>query len=198
MRTVILLFSLLATACAGVGGPDAEGSLVIEAAHGVAALEGRLVVTVSGTPPTLVEVPVAELTTRVKWGPIDGTLESLVIPLGDIDVSPARFPPNGLQLKEVTLQLPATAHGSGQRTSDVSMKLDVVTPLRLTMGLGLEGGGTYDLGPTTTAPVHIHVEADSTSVRVKADCRGVCWKIGGIAEMSDAMADVSSSAQVVD
>lgn len=195
----ILAFSLLAaSACAGTGRSNAGDSFVVGASRAATTPESRLVVSVGGSRPATVEVPVSMLTARVKWGPIDGELEALVIPLGDVDVSAARFPPNGLQLREVTLDLPVTAHGTGQKLSDDSMKLDVVAPLRLMMGLGLDNGGTYDLGPTQTAPVHIHIEAGPTSVGVKASCSGVCWKVGGVAEMSDAVADIISPAEIID
>lgn len=197
MKTSLFAFPLLAlAACAGPGRVDAGDSFVISADRAATTVTSRLTVSVGGARPAAVELPVSMLTAQVAWTPVGGSLRTLVIPLGDVDVSAERFPPDGLRLREVTLDLPAVAHGSGHVTPDETVKLDVVAPMRLTMGLQLPSGETYGLGQTTTAPVKIHVEAGPESVGVKAECRGVCWKVGGVAEMSDALADVSSPATI--
>ena len=196
-KSGLFAFPLLTlSACAGVGGLDAGDSFVI-VAEGVAAdPTSELTVNVGGSRPGSVTLPVGSLTSRVVWDGTYGALETLVIPLGDVDVGAERFPPDGLHLRRVTLDLPAVAHGEARYVPSNQVYLDVVAPMRVTMGLGLDDGTTYPLAPTATAPVKIHVEANGEAIGVRAECRGVCWRIGGVAEMSDATANVSSPATI--
>lgn len=181
--------------CADVGSTAAAGSLETPAVivSDRAAEVSRLEVVVDGgvgAGPVELSLPVAELGLRVRTGDRPA-LEQLELSLGDVKVPAAALPPTGLELRDLRLALPEPARAQVVHVQDSALELLAQAPLELSWSLMLEDGSLYPLGTVRTQPLDLALtvvrdgSGPGATATLTARCAGVCWELGGVAELRD-------------
>jgi hypothetical protein len=154
--------------------------------------EAKLGVTADGgfaPAPARLSLPIEGVTLRLLTG-ARPSLSELTLPIGDVDISPAVFPPNGIGLHDVTLRLAGPARAEVVHAQAEALELDVRTPLALDWSMALIDGGLHPLGPVVTAPLDLRLKlvrdpSGEVLASVEARCAGTCWSLGGVGQLSD-------------
>jgi hypothetical protein len=138
--------------------------------------------------PTAMSMAMHDATLWLRSTGTYATIDSLVIPLGDLTVSAQALPPSGLKLRKLSLHLDHTL-AKIDRADEDELLLSANAPLTLDWSLELDDGSLYPLAPTPTDPMPIYVvarrESDQLQVTLTAACNGVCWSDPGVAQLSD-------------
>jgi hypothetical protein len=146
-----------------------------------------------------VTLPVAglELLARTGRSP---ALETLSIPLNDVDISAERLPPNGLKLRKVVLDIPAAVPAQVVHAQDNALELRVQTPLRLSWSMVLPDGSLYALAPSKTQPLALDLQVTEAGgppkLTIETKCEGTCWGLGGLASFENGSLWLESAATV--
>jgi hypothetical protein len=171
-----------------VSGAGGSGSLTFTLADGFAA-------------PTATVMQVARPTLKLHSTGARAELDSLSLPLGDVDVPATALPPHGLQLRNLVLTA-GPERVAIMHAEDDAIELQAEVPLQLDWSAVLEDGTLYRLGAVPTDPValdvHVFRAAGKTTATVHASCAGTCWAIDGVARLSDGALDVEADAEVTD
>jgi hypothetical protein len=122
------------------------------------------------------------------------------VPLGDLDVSAAAFPPHGLKLRKLDLHIDRPADLTVMHAQDDAIELQATTPLTLSWALALDDGSTWTLGPMRTQPIQLDVtvlrDPAGYAATVSARCDGDCWTLDGIGTLRDAQLELQAQAEV--
>jgi hypothetical protein len=150
--------------------------------------------------PTAMSMAMHDATLWLRSTGTHATIDSLVIPLGDLTVSAEALPPSGLKLRKLSLHLDH-ALAKIDRASEDELLLSASAPLTLEWSLELDDGSLYPLAPTPTDPMPIYVIAkragDQLQVTLTAACNGVCWSDPGVAELSNGSIFLQGTAGLV-
>ena len=196
LRKVLLIMSCVAllSACAAPAGILSRESYTIET-DSTSPAAGSLTLVTGGKETHVVSIEFSKLVSSVSWDSrTGGRIDALSIPLGDIDVSPETVPPDGLRLRDVVLELSSPVTGIGRVSPEGQVVLETTAPLKVGMSVVLTDGSLYRLGSSETEPASLQFVADADSIGLRAECLGVCWRVGGLLKMSDAVIDVVAPA----
>jgi hypothetical protein len=195
-KSLILLTAgcVIVGGCGGSSAPEAPAPLSLAAPVTVsatgAAPRGRVSFKIQGgfTGASDVTLAMAQPTLVLRSTGERATITSLSIPLGDVDVSPETLPPTGLKLRQLVLHAERASAEVVHAEDDV-LELSATTPLTLDWSLLLDDGTLYKLGSQHTDPVAVSVDvvraATGTTATLQATCRGTCWSVAGLAQLSD-------------
>jgi hypothetical protein len=181
VKRLILLGCVGVLAGCAEGHPAANDSLAlpVEVQTG-AASDSQVTFTIGGgfaqpSPVTMraAHQPVLKLHTTADRAEVD----ALSMPLGDVTVPAAAFPPSGLVLRNLVLKA-GPAKATILQAQDDALDLRATLPLELDWSVQLQDGSLYALGPVHTAPVdvdlHVFREGGRTTAIVQAACAGTC------------------------
>ncbi len=128
-------------------------------------------------------------------------LDQLVLPLSDANVAADALPPNGLQLRDLSLRIPAPVALKVVHSQADALELTAHSALTLSWSMVLADGQVYKLGDIPTAPLDLNlvVTDDGTGplITLTATCVGSCWALGGIGELRDASVYVEAASSLL-
>ena len=127
------------------------------------------------------------------------SLDAIKLPLGDVNVSAAALPPNGLALKNLVVSAPET-RAQIMYDSDDALEVRATLPLALDWSVVLDDGTLYPLGTVHTEPLDVDIMVSrvdgATTATVQAACAGTCWSVDGVAKLSDGAVYLEAAADV--
>jgi|GEM_PF-4457511 len=128
-------------------------------------------------------------------------LDQLVVPLGDANVAADALPPNGLQLRDLSLHIADPVALEVVHVEAQAIELRAHTALMLSWSMVLADGKVYKLGDVPTAPLDLDVVVTDDGIAplttISAHCAGSCWVLGGVGELRDASLYLEAAASVV-
>lgn len=202
MKSLIFLGCIAVAAGCAEGHPAADDSLAqpVDVTTG-AVTNSDVSFTIAGgfAQPRAVTMQVAAPVLQLHTTADRAELDSLSMPLGDVDVPASAFPPNGIHLRNLTLKV-APAKAAILDAQDNALDLRAKLPLELDWSVQLDDGSLYALGPVHTDPVNVDIHvfrdgAQATAV-VQAACLGTCWSVDGVATLSDGAVYLEAAADV--
>jgi hypothetical protein len=198
-------FGFVVAGCAS-GAPAASSlplSSPLSIASTAASAKGSVTFTIAGgfAGPTPLSMAMSDATLQLTSTGARAELESLVVPLADLDISAAALPPNGLSLRKLSLHVDRAAATVLSADED-SLSLRAEAPLVLHWSLVLDDGSLYALAPTPTDALPITVavsrKGDGLAVTLEATCHGTCWSDPGVAALSDGDVKLQADATLVE
>jgi hypothetical protein len=150
-----------------------------------------------------VALSIAQPTLRLHTTATGAELDTLMLPLGDVDVPAAALPPSGLALRDLVLSA-GPARAELVHAEADALELRATVPLTLSWSLRLDDGTLYRLGDVATTPLVVDVQiaraaGQSTATAqatVRAACDGTCWALDGVARLSDGAVYLAVAAEV--
>jgi hypothetical protein len=173
-----------------VGAPAPDSAVRFHAVGGVGARAADI------------DLPVRQLTLVLVTDGDRAKLEELVLAVDDMNIPPDVLPPSGLPLRDLRIDVHAPGHMQVVQADENALALMAPMPLVLDWSMALPDGSLWPLGPAATDPLTLALAvtrtADGTRVAVDATCRGTCWSLPGMVEVSDLSVHGASSATVED
>jgi hypothetical protein len=149
--------------------------------------------------PTPVELQVQGIDLSLQTGD-KPQLVSLDLPVDDMNVSAMAMPPNGLQLRQISLHIQQPVPAKVVSVTDDSVEITAHAPLYLRWRMVLDDGSTWALGPSRTEALDLDVSVvrsgDGYTATLDARCPGECWTLDGIAALRDGQLDLAADVDV--
>jgi hypothetical protein len=137
-----------------------------------------------------IELPLSSAPLHLELTEKAAELSSLSIPLGEVMVSPAALPPNGLHIRNLQLTVEgATSANIDARTID-AVTLHTRAPVQLAWEMEVAPGQFYMLAPAKIPGLDFEIGVVQTVegqdlLTLDARCMGSCWGLRGIVDVSD-------------
>jgi hypothetical protein len=131
-------------------------------------------------------------------GPEAIVIESLELELGDLEISPAAFPPDGLTFTDVRATLTEPVSGAATWSpADVDVLATVVGVLRVEWSVAQEGAAPLPLSPVDVDAVELRLDAvpegDRVRVMLIGDRRGDILSWADSVTLSDLVLSVGGT-----